>query len=139
MSHQTAQMGLFVSLAVTVVVLLAAMYWGHKKQLKAHLAGVGVFLVVFLVTVFFAEMLGRHYSFTQPSFGVHLTVAILTSLGTVAPLLTGHQHWKGKATLRAHRLVVSVWLVGIIAAVGTGMWMLTSGQLNEPAEATRSE
>jgi len=139
MSHSTAQLGLFVSLGITVAVLFAAMYLGHKQKTHAHMAGIGGFLVAFLVTVFFAEMLGRHYDFTDPSFTIHLSLAVLTSLGTVAPLYTGFTHWKGKSTLRNHRLVVAVWLVGVVSALGTGGWMLSAGTLKAPAEVSRSE
>lgn len=139
MSHSAAQIGLFTSLGITVAVLFGSMYLGHKKKIHAHMTGVGCFLIAFLVTVFFAEMLGRHYDFKDPSFTIHLSLAVLTSLGTVAPLYTGFTHWKGKTTLRGHRLVVAVWLVGVVSALGTGGWMLSAGELKAPAEVSRSE
>lgn len=140
MNHDTAQLGLFVSLGVTVVVLFGAMFLGHKKKTNAHIAGIGLFLVVFLITVFFAEMTGRHYTFSDPSFTIHLTLAVLTSLGTVAPLYTGYSHWKGKATLSTHKRVAAVWLLGVVAALGTGGWMLSAGTLKAPAtEDARTE
>jgi hypothetical protein len=139
MDHDTAQIGFYASLGLTVAVLAVSMYLGHKAKTKAHIATVATFLVVFLVTVFFAEMLGRFYTTSSPSDVIHLTIAVLTSIGTAAPLYTGFQHLKGKATLKTHRKVVAVWLVGIVSAVGTGIWMLSASERKAPAEVSRSE
>ncbi len=95
------QNGLFVSLGVTVAVLAATIYAGRKGNFKAHISLVGLFLVVFLVTVYFAEALGEHFDFVghpHISHPIHLTFAILGGLGALAALGTGVLHWRGKVS-----------------------------------------
>lgn len=126
------QTGLFASLGVTVVVLGAAIYAAHKSKVKAHISLIGVFLVVFAVTVYFAEMLGLRFDFENHphiSHKIHLTFAVLTGLGTLGPLSTGFQHWRGKVARKTHKVVALVWGVGVVLALLTGFWMLKNSTL----------
>jgi hypothetical protein len=134
MSWTTEQIqnALFVSLGATVVILGATIYAGHKGKFKAHITLVGLFLVVFLVTVYFAELLGTHFDFEKyphVSHPVHLTFAITGGLGAVGPVGTGFMHWLGKVSKKVHRVVVVVWSAIIVLALLTGFWMLSNATL----------
>lgn len=128
MPHEQAFTLFFVALGVTVCFLVGTLTFGYLRRVRAHIALVGLFLCSFLVTVAGAEMLGRHYAFPQPALGVHLTLAIATSAGTLFPLATGVLRWREQGTLRRHRIAVYGWLVGIVATLGTGIWMLAVGE-----------
>jgi|GEM_PF-2548396 len=128
MPHEQAFTLFFVALGVTVCFLVGTLTFGYLRMVRAHIALVGLFLGSFLVTVAGAEMLGRHYTFPQPALGVHLTLAIATSAGTLFPLATGILRWREQGSLRQHRTAVYAWLVGVVATLGTGVWMLAVGQ-----------
>lgn len=126
------QSALFACLGATVVVLGATIYAGHKGKFKAHISLVGIFLVVFLVTVYFAELLGTHFDFEKYphiSHPIHLTFAFSGGLGVLGPLGTGFMHWRGKVSKKVHRGVVIVWSSIIVLALVTGGWMLSNATL----------
>ena len=68
---------------------------------------------------------------------VHLTLAIGTSLGTLFPLVTGLLRWREQGSLRQHRVAVYTWLVGVVATLGTGIWMLTVAERTAQSLAGR--
>lgn len=128
MTLQQLETGLFVSLGVTVVVLLGAIWLAHKHRPKAHIGGVIAFLVSFLVTLYFAENVGRLYDFHgHASYYIHLTIAIFTAVTVVVPLATGYRHWKGSGTRELHKQVVWAWGVCVGLSLVTGVWMLSNG------------
>ena len=127
----------FVALGVTVVFLAAGMAFGYLRWIRAHMALIGLFLCSFLVTVAAAEMRRQHYHFALPARTVRLTLAIGTSLGTLFPLVTGLLRWREQGSLRQHRVAVYTWLVGVVATLGTGIWMLTVAERTAQSLAGR--
>ncbi len=125
------EIGLYVCLGLTVAVLGATIFLAHKGKVRAHIGGVGVFLVVFLVTVYFADTYGRHFDFSDPhvSYAIHMTLAILTSVLVLAPLGTGFQHWRGKCSKKLHKISVWTWGVTVALSLGSGAWMITNAEL----------
>ena len=85
------------------------------------------FLITFVITVGFAEALGRRYDFSDPhiSYPIHLTLAILATGLTLVPMGTGIQHWRGKCERKTHKVVAAVWFAFVVLALVTGVWMLT--------------
>ena len=131
------QIGLFVSLGITVVILVTAMWLDHKHKTKPHIAMICVFLPCFLVTVGFADALGLRYDFPTAPLAIHLTLAITASLGTLAPLITGSLHWRGgeKRVRRVtHRNIALGWFGLVVLALLTGGYMLTTGTLKPDPE-----
>ena len=126
MSHETLFIGFFVSLGVTVAFLGVALWLAHVHRPRGHIAAIGGFLTAFLATLYFAETLGRSYTFDPLSYWVHLPLAVATTLFAVAPLWSGFQHWQGKGSLERHRTLARVFLVLVVLSLGTGVWMLAS-------------
>jgi hypothetical protein len=129
MNDATAQIqtGLFVSLGVTVLLLAVALVFAFKHKPRAHIGCICGFLACFLVTLYFAETLGQRYDLSQPSKWIHLSLAIWTTLFTLAPITTGLQHWRGKWKVQTHKRLAWVWGACLLAALGTGIWMLSAG------------
>jgi hypothetical protein len=115
---------LLVSYGATGVALGVAMFLGHKHKVKAHIATIGVFLVGFLITVYFADRTGTFYTFEPRSKAIHLPLAFTATACSLLPISTGVLHWSGKASLRAHHIGILVFLVTFAAASVTGVLML---------------
>lgn len=136
MTHENLFTGFFVSLGLTVLALGVALWLAHVHNARGHIAGIAAFLVCFLATLFFAESLGRSYTFDPLSYWIHLPLAVTTTLFSVAPLYTGFRHWQGRGDLGRHRNLARVFLALVVLSLGTGVWMLASATRNAaPAEA----
>jgi hypothetical protein len=135
------ELGLYISMSITVVVLLGALGLAVTHRPRAHIAGIATFLVSFLITLYFAETYGRHYTFDSTAQTIHFVFAFSSTPGTVVPLVTGYRHWTGSGTLKVHRLVARIWFAAVLASLGTGVWMLTTrvpASLEAIAEAAKS-
>lgn len=118
--------GLFVSLGITVVVLAISMWLAHTHRVKPHVATVGLFVVCLLVTLFFAETLGRRFEFGSPAKPIHLTLAVITTVSLLGPIATGWLHWYGKVSRAAHVRIVWAFLGLVVLTLGTGLWMFST-------------
>jgi hypothetical protein len=118
--------GLFGSLGATVVALGAALLFAHKHDVKKHIIGVCVFVALLLVTIVFAELVGKRYTFASTPKTIHLALAFSATVALLAPLFTGVQHWRGQLSRGAHVVAARVFLVLTVAAIGTGLWMLST-------------
>src|SRR5687768_8542415 len=123
----------YASLGATVVALGAALLLAHKHRAEAHIAAVAVFAVLLLVTLVFAEMLGARYDFDATASRVHLPLAFTTAGFLLVPVSTGIMHYKGKMSRSIHVWTARVFLVLVVATVGTGWWMLTTRRPQAPA------
>ncbi len=140
-SLEQLEVGLYVSMSVTVVTLVGAIGLAIAHRPQAHIAGIATFLVSFLITLYFAETFGRHYTFDSTAQTIHFVFAFSSTPGTVVPLVTGYRHWKGVGTLKVHRMVARIWFTAVLASLGTGVWMLTTkvpDSLEAIAHAARS-
>lgn len=125
MSDQQLIVGLFASLAATVVALVATLVTAHKHLVTAHIRSVVAFVVLLLVTLFFAESLGEVFDFAEPAKAIHLPLAYLTTAALLGPLVTGVQHWRGKLGRMTHVWVVRLFLAILAPTLATGFWMFT--------------
>ncbi len=123
------QLGLGASLTATVVLIGIALLLARQHRAKAHIAFIGLFLGAFLVTLFFAETLGRRYDFDHISYPIHMTIAIFTAGFTLAPLITGSLHYKGKVERKTHMWISRIWGVCLVLSLATGFWMISNGTL----------
>ena len=115
------------SYAVTGVLLFTAMFFGHKKRVKSHIAMIGLFLVGFVITLYFAETLGRvYFNFEEQRKKIHLPLAYVATGATLLPLATGWRKWRGSGSLFAHRAAIFGFLAPFVLASATGVWMLLS-------------
>ncbi|MEZ6186298.1 MAG: hypothetical protein R3F62_14985 [Planctomycetota bacterium] len=137
MAHDQAFTFFFAALGVTVLTLVATLITGFRHMIRAHIASVIAFLVVFLATVAAAELLGNHYTFKQPSKAIHLTLAFTTSFGALFPLVTGVLHWRNRDSLQRHKLAAFTWVAFVLATLGTGTWMLSVAERTAESLAGR--
>ncbi|MBL4844006.1 MAG: hypothetical protein JKY65_00650 [Planctomycetes bacterium] len=120
------QIGFFAALTTSVALLVGAAVTAKLHKVKAHMTVVAVMVVALLVTIYFAESMGPHYVFEPFSRQVHLPLAFLATGSLAAPLITGFLHWRGRASVKTHKLAVGGWVVTVLLALGTGIWMLAA-------------
>ena len=125
----------FVSLAVTVVTLFTAIGLAVKHKTNAHIGTVWGFVALLGLTLYFAETLGTHYEFADPSFTVHISIAIVTSVSLLVVLSSGFLHWREKVSLKTHKLLVGIWMGMVVSALGTGGWMLAAAERKVSTQA----
>src|SRR5262245_37476634 len=112
--------GFFASFGVAGVVLAVALVLGRTRRIRAHMVAVALFVVLFFVTIGFAEAVGRRYDFDPGARIVHLPIAIAGGLSMLGPIATGWRRWRGRGSLRAHHAAIAIFLLLFAAATGTG-------------------
>jgi hypothetical protein len=118
--------GFFAAFGSTGVALAIGMALGRARKIPAHIAAIATFLLLFLVTVGFAEAVGRRYHFEKLSKIVHLPLAISAAFAAFGPVVTGWRRWREQGSLRAHRIAIVVFLGLFVLATGTGLNMLST-------------
>ncbi|MCO5172359.1 MAG: hypothetical protein M9894_39170 [Planctomycetes bacterium] len=116
----------FAALGVTVVLLGVALYLAHRHDARGHIKAVVGFVALLLVTLYFAEQLGRRFEFAETPKRIHLAIAFATAGFLVVPLLTGVQHWRGRMRRETHTRLAAVFLLLTASSVATGVWMLST-------------
>lgn len=135
MSTEALLIGFFAALGATVLALGVALWLAHVHRPRGHIAAIAAFLLAFVATIGFAELLGQRYEFAPLPYRVHMPIAFATTLFSLAPLWSGWMHWQGKRTRERHQLLARVFLVGVVLSLGTGVWMLATGTRKDPAAA----
>lgn len=115
---------LYVGLAVTTLLLVASIVSGKLGKRKAHLWWVIVTGVSLFITIWLAKEAGKHYNFPEDRHAIHMPLARLAFVLLLGPLITGPLHWFGKVSRRAHLIPVILFVVAVLAAFGTGAWMM---------------
>lgn len=139
MSNLQLVIGFFCALGATVVGLVVAVVQARRHQRRDHVVAVGVSAALLLVTLGFAESLAVRFDFQPTAFKVHMTCAYTTAAVLVGLLVSGGLHWKGKISRGAHRGLAIFWAVTVVAALGTGTWMLSGATPKAPASGATSE
>lgn len=110
--------------AFTGVALFSGMFFGHKGKVKTHLALIALFLAGFAVTIYFADLTGRFYTFDATKQAIHMPFAYSATAATLLPLVTGWRKWRGGGSLFAHRVSIVLFLAVFVGATATGVLML---------------
>ena len=116
--------GFLVSLALTVVALLVTVVSGLRKQRHAHLRRAIVTVLLMAVTIVFAFLLGDVREFPAEEMAIH-KIFSRTGAYMVPPVaITGAMLWRRPGWRWPHRLCIGVFLVGVLGAAVTGVWIL---------------
>ncbi len=119
----------WLAFVLTVVSLLVALVTGFRRLRRAHLwVGPGT-IVLLVITVLLTEQLASRYDFPAAVKETHLLWAKAGGLLALPVVLTGLWLWRSERARLLHRIVVLVWLVVVLIATGTGIWMFSQGTL----------
>lgn len=117
--------------------LLTVTVWtGVRGARRAHFASLAVVVPAFGFTLFVAESVGRAYRFAERAFAVHMVFAWLATGLLLAALGSGFVRLARPTQRRLHRWCVGAFLAALLLAVGTGLWMMSTGERRTPADAS---
>jgi hypothetical protein len=113
--------------AVTLVLLVVSLWTGWQRRRRVHLAVAPCALVALAVTIVLTEQLMAHYDFPADIKAIHLPCAKAGGLLALPVIATGVWLWRRPNARVWHRAAVLVWLVAVLVATGTGLWMFANG------------
>jgi len=114
-------------LVVTVVLMVATLVTGWRRRRRAHLWLGPLTMVALAATIVLTEQLMARYDFPADVRAIHLPCAKAGGLLALPVVLTGVWLWQRPAARRWHQIAVYVWLVSVLIATGTGLWMFGHG------------
>ena len=122
----TPERGFVLFLCVTLLLLGVVVKTGLAARRRIHLTAVALAVAALGTTIFFAEQMGEHYDLAAAGAitPVHLTIAKLTTLAYLLPVVTGILTIRDARWRPRHRLCAFLVLAMTVATAITGTWML---------------
>lgn len=117
------------SLLVTVGLMVATLVTGWRRRRRLHLWLGPITLASLALTIVLTEQLMARYDFPASAKAVHLPCAKTGGMLALPVLLTGIWLWARPNARRWHQIAVYVWLVSVLVATSTGLWMFSQGTL----------
>jgi hypothetical protein len=112
----------WLSLGVTVLLIVATMWTGWRGPRRLHLVVGPLTMGALAITIVLTEQLMAHYTFPDDTKAIHLPCAKAGGLLALPVILTGVWLWRSP-----HKLAVYVWLLSVLVATCTGLWMFAHG------------
>ena len=119
----------WIAFVATVLLLVGALYTGWKRRRGAHLFLGPLTIVMLAVTIWLTEQLMRCYTFPADELAFHLIFAKAGGLLALPVVITGIWLWRNERARVWHRTAVILWLVSVVTATTTGLWMFSLGTL----------
>lgn len=131
--------GLLVFFLLTVLLLAGVVATGLRARRRLHVPLVVAALGSLGVTIFHAERLGRLYDLDGAGWitPTHLTLAKITVLAFVFPVVTGLTTLRRPGARRWHRLAVVIALTLTVCTSITGTWMILTAERVETGRSQR--
>ena len=122
--------GFVVGVLVTVVLLAAVLFTGFTAQRKRHIPLVVLYFVALGTTIFFAERMGRELDLEAAGAitTIHLTLAKITTLAWVLPVITGVRTLRHPERKKQHRAIALVLVVMTVVTLVTGLMMVSAAE-----------
>lgn len=119
----------WLALTATVALIAIALWTGRTGRRRIHLWLGPLTIAMLVVTVLLTEQLVARYDFPADVKAVHLPCAKAGGLLALPVLLTGLWLWRSERARAWHRWAVGIWLVAVVVAATTGIWMFSHGTL----------
>lgn len=117
----------WISFVVTVVLMVAALLTGFLRRRRAHLWLGPLVMVALGVTIKLTEELVARYDFPEDVKRTHLWFAKTGGMLALPVIVTGLWLWRTEKARLWHKVAVYVWLLAVLTATGTGLWMFSHG------------
>jgi drug/metabolite transporter (DMT)-like permease len=117
----------WLAFVTTVLLLVASLATGWLRRRRPHLWLGPLTMVSLAVTIVLTEQLMRRYEFPQEVLRVHLWFAKAGGLLALPVIATGVWLWRSERARLWHKIAVLVWLVAVLSATGTGLWLFSHG------------
>ena len=119
----------WIAFITTVLLLVASLVTGLLRKRRVHLFLGPATIVSLAVAIVLTEQLLRNYEFPADALAFHLIFAKAGGLLALPVVATGVWLWRSERARVYHRVSVVVWLVSVLIATGTGLWMFSLGEL----------
>lgn len=116
-------------MGITVVLLVGSLVTGWRGRRRLHLWLGPLTMVALTATILLTEQLMARYDFPADTKAIHMPCAKAGGLLALPVVLTGLWLWRSERARGWHRAAVYVWLVSVLVATGTGLWMFGHGTL----------
>ena len=117
----------WLALLVTVLLLVATLCTGWRRVRAVHLVLGPATMAALVVTIVLTEQLVARYEFPAHVKAVHMPCAKAGGLLALPVIATGVWLWRSERARRWHRLAVWIWLLAVVVATCTGLWMFAHG------------
>jgi uncharacterized membrane protein len=115
----------WLSFVLTVATMGGALASGLARNRRHHLWLGPVAIVCLAVAIYFAEQLGAARVFPPDEMRIHLWFAKAGGLLALPVVVTGLLLLRMPRLRRLHRYCVYLFVVAVLAATGTGIWVYT--------------
>jgi hypothetical protein len=119
----------WLAFTATVGLLIGALWSAWVRRRRLHLVLGPCTIVALAVAILLTEQLMRQYEFPAEALQFHLYFAKAGGLLALPVAVTGVWLWRSESGRWWHRIAVIVWLVAVLLATGTGLWLFGQGSL----------
>ena len=119
----------WIAFVTTVLLLVLSLATGFFRKRKVHLFLGPATIVSLAVAIVLTERLLKNYTFPPDELAFHLIFAKAGGLLALPVVATGILLARSEKARIYHRVAVVLWLVSVLAATGTGLWMFSLGEL----------
>lgn len=123
MGEMPSAVPFWIAFVSTVVLLVLALLTGFTRRRALHLWLGPLTMVSLAVAIVLTEQLLAAYDFPADIKATHLIFAKAGGLLALPVIATGLWLWRSERARLWHRLAVVVWLLAVLTATGTGLWM----------------
>ncbi|MCA8964212.1 MAG: hypothetical protein H6838_04715 [Planctomycetes bacterium] len=107
----------------TVLLIVLSLVSGYRRKRRFHLVTGPLTMVALVFAVIETEALMRRYDFPREALDTHLIFAKAGGLMALPVIATGIWLWRNPRVRFWHRLAVWLWLLSVLTATGTGLWI----------------
>jgi alkylation response protein AidB-like acyl-CoA dehydrogenase len=119
----------WIAFVTTVLLLVASVTTGALRRRRVHLFLGPATIVSLGVAIVLTEQLMGNYAFPPDELAFHLVFAKAGGLLALPVIVTGVWLARSERARAYHRVAVAVWILSVLAATGTGLWMFSHGAL----------
>lgn len=119
----------WIAFVTTVLLMVSALLSGLLRRRRYHLMLGPLTMVSLGVAIWLTEELARQYDFPADVKRIHLWIAKTGGLLALPVILTGIWLWCSERARIWHRVSVYLWVVAVLTATGSGLWMFSTGTL----------
>lgn len=120
----------WIAFVTTVLLLVASLTTGALRKRRIHVVLGPATIVSLAIAIVLTEQLLRNYTFVPEELAFHLVFAKAGGLLALPVIATGIWLARSERARIYHRVAVILWVVSVLSATGTGLWMFSHGTLN---------
>jgi len=120
----------WIAFVTTVLLLVASLTTGALRKRRIHVVLGPATIVSLAIAIVLTEQLLRNYTFVPEELAFHLLFAKAGGLLALPVIATGIWLARSERARIYHRVAVILWVVSVLSATGTGLWMFSHGTLN---------